>query len=169
MMDKLFCVLCGKPAVTTAAHIPVCEEHWLAYALEGKQYLPDDQRPVWQSLQVASQQGRVILTGNIAMEITRLLRLTELAEKWAAQLQIEIEHQDAHLVEARELLQMLVYGNPAYRAYDNSPWLDDEMGACSLCGARLEYDDIHITGNIEHLPDCAVVRAMRWLEEHSGA
>jgi hypothetical protein len=47
------CVLCDKEAVTTAAHIPVCEEHWNAYALEGRLYLPMQDRKVYLALLAA--------------------------------------------------------------------------------------------------------------------
>lgn len=45
------CVQCGDHATTTAAGIPVCENHWQAYAEEGRKYLPDNARPVWHRLQ----------------------------------------------------------------------------------------------------------------------
>lgn len=48
---KLKCVLCNKEAITTAAHIPVCEEHHNQYAEEGRQYL--SYRPFYEKLQQA--------------------------------------------------------------------------------------------------------------------
>jgi hypothetical protein len=50
---KTKCVICGKPAVTTAAQILVCEEHANQYAEEGRKYLPDHQRQFWRELQQA--------------------------------------------------------------------------------------------------------------------
>jgi hypothetical protein len=47
------CVLCDREAITTAAHIPVCEEHHRAYQEEGRQYLA--YRPVYQKLLDAHQ------------------------------------------------------------------------------------------------------------------
>lgn len=44
------CVLCGKPAVGTAAHKPVCQEHYDAYAAEGRQYLPLEKRLIYLEL-----------------------------------------------------------------------------------------------------------------------
>ncbi len=44
-IDPPICVLCEKKAVTTAIHIPVCEDHWQEYKVEAKQYLPDCYRP----------------------------------------------------------------------------------------------------------------------------
>lgn len=44
------CLLCDKQAVTTAAHLPVCKNHWQLYQQEAKQYLPHSQRPIYQSL-----------------------------------------------------------------------------------------------------------------------
>lgn len=54
MMSKL-CVLCDEKAITTAAHIPVCKAHFEAYANEGRKYLPESQRRVWQAIQRAAQ------------------------------------------------------------------------------------------------------------------
>ena len=31
LIQRPVCVLCGEPAITTAAHHPVCREHWKAY------------------------------------------------------------------------------------------------------------------------------------------
>jgi hypothetical protein len=48
------CVLCDLDAVTTAAHVPVCEEHHEAYQKEAKKYLPGNQRPIYASLMQAA-------------------------------------------------------------------------------------------------------------------
>lgn len=45
------CTLCDQEAITTAAHIPVCEKHWQMYKEEGQQYL--SHRPFWELLQKA--------------------------------------------------------------------------------------------------------------------
>lgn len=42
------CVMCSNKAVTTAAHIPVCQEHWEAYAKEAKDY--PTERPVFDAM-----------------------------------------------------------------------------------------------------------------------
>jgi len=44
------CVLCDRPAITTAAQSPVCAEHDRAYADEAKRDLPLHQRPVYLAL-----------------------------------------------------------------------------------------------------------------------
>lgn len=49
-MDNNKCVLCGAGAVTTAAHIPVCQKHYSEYAHEANKYLPDNGRPVYRRL-----------------------------------------------------------------------------------------------------------------------
>lgn len=43
------CVICGVKAVTTAAHIPVCQQHWEAYDAEAKSY--PQARPFYDLLQ----------------------------------------------------------------------------------------------------------------------
>jgi len=55
------CLLCFKPAITTAAHLPVCEEHWREYEDEAKQYLSYEQRLVYQRL-LAAQTVRDMAT-----------------------------------------------------------------------------------------------------------
>jgi hypothetical protein len=47
----LTCVLCNQKAITTAAHIPVCQKHWDDYANEARHY--PTQRPVFQAMQAA--------------------------------------------------------------------------------------------------------------------
>lgn len=54
-MNHLGCVMCGKPAHTTAAQIPVCEKHWDEYRTEARQYLPADERKVWMRLQAENE------------------------------------------------------------------------------------------------------------------
>lgn len=49
------CALCDKDAITTAAHIPVCEQHHNAYQEEGRKYLPESERVVWKALNQAVQ------------------------------------------------------------------------------------------------------------------
>ena len=44
------CVACKTKAVTTAAQIPVCEEHWKQYEAEAKRYLPLPERKVYRML-----------------------------------------------------------------------------------------------------------------------
>lgn len=39
------CVMCGEPSITTAAHIPVCQNHWDEYKKEAMQY--PSERPVF--------------------------------------------------------------------------------------------------------------------------
>lgn len=90
-MYKVFCVVCGEIAVTTAAHYPVCEKHWREYDEEGRQYLPDDQRPAWRSIQSAVNATRSTLTMDAAMQITGLLRRLELREKIIKEQQITME------------------------------------------------------------------------------
>lgn len=58
MIDHPVCVLCGQPAITTAAQILVCDEHWQAYKAEASQYLPLVLRPVYQSLLQAERRAR---------------------------------------------------------------------------------------------------------------
>lgn len=50
------CVLCGKEAITTAAHIPVCMEHYNKYAEEGKQY--PSYRPFYEKLLKADNERK---------------------------------------------------------------------------------------------------------------
>lgn len=52
---KIRCAICNSEAITTAAHIPVCEYHWHEYADEGEKYLPDHARPVLQKLIIAHE------------------------------------------------------------------------------------------------------------------
>ena len=53
------CALCDNNAVTTAAHIPVCQIHFAEYAAEAARYLPDGERVVLRQLRaVESQRGR---------------------------------------------------------------------------------------------------------------
>lgn len=47
------CVLCDQKAVTTAAHIPVCERHWKLYDEEGRKYLA--YRPFYEKLKKADE------------------------------------------------------------------------------------------------------------------
>lgn len=47
------CVVCGDRAMATAGQYPVCIAHHNAYQEEGRKYLPDDQRVVWQQIQQA--------------------------------------------------------------------------------------------------------------------
>jgi len=55
-METLRCVICGKEAVTTAAHIPVCMEHWEKYRDEGRKNAMDgSNRPFYRELQEASE------------------------------------------------------------------------------------------------------------------
>ena len=49
------CTLCGCDAVTTAAHIPVCAQHWLEYANEAERYLPYSMRDCWRKLIAAHE------------------------------------------------------------------------------------------------------------------
>ena len=49
------CTLCGCDAATTAAHIPVCAQHWEEYAKEAGAYLPDERRDVWLKLIAAHE------------------------------------------------------------------------------------------------------------------
>lgn len=49
-ISKLKCVLCCSEAVTTAAQIPVCKEHYAAYQKEGRKCLPFSERVVYQKL-----------------------------------------------------------------------------------------------------------------------
>lgn len=46
-MGRPKCILCREKAVTTAAQIPVCEEHWIRYAAEAK---ADGERPFYTML-----------------------------------------------------------------------------------------------------------------------
>lgn len=55
---KLQCVLCEKDAVTTAGHIPVCEDHHREYIHEGKLYLPEARRVFWERLQEAGSRKK---------------------------------------------------------------------------------------------------------------
>ena len=50
------CVLCERPAISTAAHIPVCEQHHSQYQEEGRQYLPPQKREVYRQLCRAADQ-----------------------------------------------------------------------------------------------------------------
>jgi len=52
----LKCVLCDKQAIGTAAHIPVCEEHYKAYDEEGFKYLPLAERKVYLRLIAAYEE-----------------------------------------------------------------------------------------------------------------
>jgi len=49
-MNHLKCVLCGKAAITAAAHIPVCGYHFGQYQAEGKKYLPYYERVIFHKL-----------------------------------------------------------------------------------------------------------------------
>jgi len=50
------CVLCDKEAITTAAHIPVCKEHYEQYATEGRRYWVD--RPFYLKLLAAQAEQK---------------------------------------------------------------------------------------------------------------
>jgi hypothetical protein len=50
MNVKPYCVLCKEQALTTAAHIPVCERHYEEYKREARQYLPEGKRKFYQRL-----------------------------------------------------------------------------------------------------------------------
>lgn len=51
------CVVCGDRAFSTAGQYPVCNVHHNAYVEEGRKYLPDDQRVVWQQIQRAGDKS----------------------------------------------------------------------------------------------------------------
>ena len=45
------CVNCGRKALSTAAHIPVCEACFAIYQHEARQYLPENERTFYSHLQ----------------------------------------------------------------------------------------------------------------------
>jgi hypothetical protein len=52
------CILCAREAITTAAHVPVCQKHDEEYQAEAKQYL--DERPFYERLRLAAQRSMKI-------------------------------------------------------------------------------------------------------------
>jgi hypothetical protein len=53
---NLRCVMCQAEAITTAAQIPVCGEHYREYSYEASQNKPD--RPFFHSLIIANGRAR---------------------------------------------------------------------------------------------------------------
>lgn len=46
----LRCAICGQPAITAVAHVPVCRDHDAAYQQEAQQYLPEEKRVFFKRL-----------------------------------------------------------------------------------------------------------------------
>ena len=57
------CVICGKEATGTAAHVLVCDEHRRMYDEEGRKYLPPAQRTFYQQLLNADKEKNDVEQG----------------------------------------------------------------------------------------------------------
>ncbi len=100
--EILVCVLCGEKAITTAAHIPVCEKHWQEYDEEGQQYLT--YRPFFERLlraydQPDADRARItVLEEAVAEKDQLIMDITAICQKRGDQ----IDKLEAALREIKE-------------------------------------------------------------------